>query len=134
MALRRARSLAALVDMGGEYGAGSAAVPLPGSSLPAPKLQTCPYPDITGDRMNPTSGQDEVRRDDSNVDRPAERERVAENVAGQLRQRGADVRGDESEDELANLLTAVQRFERARSERGGDSFTNTPESTRPDDP
>ena len=83
--------------------------------------------------MQPTSGQDEGRGGGSRVDRPEERERVAGNVAAQLRQRGADVRGDESDAELADLLTAVQRFERARAERGGDSFVNTPESTQPDD-
>ena len=64
----------------------------------------------------------------------AERERVARNVAGQLTQRGVDLTGDETPDELVLLLEAVDRFEAARRARGGDSFTNAPDSNDPDDP
>ena len=66
--------------------------------------------------------------------RDEEARRVAENVAGQLRQRGVDVRDDDSESDLGMLLTAAQHFAKAVAANGGDSFTNTPESTEPDDP
>lgn len=80
--------------------------------------------------MRATGPHDEGGR----VDRPDERDSVAQNVAGQLRQRGADVRDDETQDQLADLLTAVQRFERARSRLAGDSFVNTPGTDEPEDP
>ena len=64
----------------------------------------------------------------------ADRARVASNIAGQLTQRGVGLTGDESPDELVALLEAVDRFEAARRARGGDSFTNAPDSSDPDDP
>ena len=64
----------------------------------------------------------------------ADRARVARNVAAQLTQRGAGLTGDESPDDLVTLLEAVDRFEAARRARGGDSFTNSPDSSDPDDP
>lgn len=63
-----------------------------------------------------------------------ETRRAAENVTGQLKQRGVDVRDEDSDSDLAMLLTAAQHFAKAVAARGGDSFTNTPESTEPDDP
>jgi hypothetical protein len=69
-----------------------------------------------------------------NDPRDAETRRVAENVADQLRQRGVDVRDEDGESDLGMLLTAAQHFARAVAANGGDSFTNTPESTQPDNP
>ena len=69
-----------------------------------------------------------------NDPRDAEARRVAENVADQLRQRGVDVRDDDGESDLGMLLTAAQHFARAVAANGGDSFTNTPESSQPDNP
>ena len=69
-----------------------------------------------------------------NDPRDAETRRVAENVADQLRQRGVDVREDDGESDLGMLLTAAQHFARAVAANGGDSFTNTPESSQPDNP
>lgn len=51
-----------------------------------------------------------------------------------LRQRGVLLRGDEAPDELADLQTAVERFDAAVRDLGGDSFTNSPLSSEPDDP
>ena len=56
-----------------------------------------------------------------------------EALIGQLSERGIDVLEDDGDAALADLLTAVQRFESARSERGGDSYTNDPESSEPDE-
>src|SRR5687768_2652842 len=66
--------------------------------------------------------------------RDEEARRVADNVASQLRQRGVDVSDDDSESDLGMLLTASQHFAKAVAANGGDSFTNTPESTQPDEP
>ena len=71
---------------------------------------------------------------DADPSADADRARVARNVADQLAQRGVDLTGGESPDELLMLLEAVDRFEAARRARGGDSFTNAPDSSDPDDP
>jgi hypothetical protein len=42
--------------------------------------------------------------------------------------------GDETDDELADLWSAVDRFESAVEARGGDTFTNAPDSSEPDNP
>ena len=69
-----------------------------------------------------------------NDPRDAETRRVAENVADQLRQRGVDVREEDGDSDLGMLLTASQHFARAVAANGGDSFTNTPQSSQPDNP
>jgi hypothetical protein len=46
-------------------------------------------------------------------------------AAAQLRQRGIDVDEDESGDELATLLSSVERFESAVSSIGGDRMVNS---------
>ncbi len=51
-----------------------------------------------------------------------------------LRQRGIRLAGEETPDELADLQTAVERFDAAVRDLGGDSFTNSPLSSEPDDP
>ena len=66
--------------------------------------------------------------------REEERSRVAMAVRGQLVQRGIDVRDEDDADQLVTVLEAVEQFEREVAERGGDSFTNAPDSRRPDEP
>jgi hypothetical protein len=61
------------------------------------------------------------------------RQRAAATTAGQIEERGIPLTGDESEEELALLAEAVERFERAVARRGGDSYTNSPRSSAPDD-
>ena len=61
-------------------------------------------------------------------------ERAEENVETQLTKRGARVFGTESDEELLDMLNAAERFDAARAAVGGDSMTNTPESSSPDDP
>jgi hypothetical protein len=75
-------------------------------------------PDATDDDLNPHRSDDQAR--------------VAMEIRGNLRQRGVDVRDEESGEELVTVLEAVERFERARSALGGDSMINTPETTRPE--
>ena len=70
------------------------------------------------------------------IDRAAERdERIAgETIRGQLVARDVELDGEEAPEQLANLLTAVEEFERAVAVLGGDSMTNAPDSTDADDP
>ena len=61
-------------------------------------------------------------------------ERAEDNVETQLEKRGVLLFGSESDEELLDLLNAAERFDAARATAGGDSMTNTPESSPPDDP
>lgn len=59
-------------------------------------------------------------------DTPAETERarVHVEVADTLRARGVELTGTESDDQLATLLSALERFESAVEARGGDRMVN----------
>lgn len=61
-------------------------------------------------------------------------ERAEDNVETQLAKRGVRIFGSESDPELLDMLNAAERFDGARASLGGDSMTNTPDSSRPDDP
>ena len=68
---------------------------------------------------------------------PHRREEIAGaavEVSGRLFQKGVDVSSDEDPAELADLLSAVERFEQAVINRGGDLMVNMPDSTDPQDP
>ncbi|HET8713965.1 MAG TPA: hypothetical protein VFM23_09835 [Gemmatimonadales bacterium] len=58
---------------------------------------------------------------------------VAAEVADRLRRRGVLLRGDERPEELASLLTRVERFEAAVQARGGDLMVDDLSSSEPDD-
>ena len=63
------------------------------------------------------------RNERSEANDPArriERERVGADIAARLSERGVDVTGDESSEELVTLLETVERFERAVQAKGGD--------------
>ena len=68
-----------------------------------------------------------------NPHRDEDVQHAADLVAESLRRRGVEVEGSESSDLLADVLDAVETFERARALRGADSFTNDPGSDDPDD-
>lgn len=61
-------------------------------------------------------------------------QRAEENVETQLAKRGMRLFGSESDAELLDMLNAAERFDVARASVGGDSMTNTPESSEPEDP
>ena len=69
--------------------------------------------------------------DDNPEATTADVDRAAANVRGQLEERDIRVHDDESPPELADLLSAVEDFEGAVRAQGGDSYTNTPQSSRP---
>jgi hypothetical protein len=63
-----------------------------------------------------------------------DRARAREHNLDVLGQRGVLLFGDESADELADLWSAVDRFESVVEARGGDTLTNAPDSSEPDNP
>ena len=66
--------------------------------------------------------------------REEEREAAAMELSGRLAQKGIEVGSDEDPGQLADLLSAVEEFERAVEAAGGDLFVNSPSSTEPQDP
>jgi hypothetical protein len=78
-----------------------------------------------------TSFEDEQR--DLNPHRDEERRHATDVIESQLRRRGIRVKGDESSDEAADILSAVERFEAAVAALGGDGFVNDPRSHDPED-
>jgi hypothetical protein len=69
-----------------------------------------------------------------NPHRGEEQARAREHTADILARRGVLLNGDESDDELADLWSAVDRFESLVESRGGDTMTNSPDSAEPDNP
>ena len=81
--------------------------------------------------------QNEARNDLNDILDPHRREEIAGaavEVSGRLLQKGVEVSADEDPSELADLLSAVERFERAVVNRGGDLMVNMPGTTDPQDP
>jgi hypothetical protein len=70
--------------------------------------------------LNPHRAEDQARAREHNLD-----------VLGQ---RGVLLLGNETDVELADLWSAVDRFESVVEARGGDTFTNAPDSSEPDNP
>jgi hypothetical protein len=84
-----------------------------------------------------------MHRDDSvpgeinevlNPHRGEEQSRAREHAADILAGRGVLLTGNETNDELADLWSAVERFESVVEARGGDTMTNAPDSAEPDNP
>jgi hypothetical protein len=83
------------------------------------------------DRTDETpTGIDEVL----NPHRAEELERAQQHAADVLARRGVLLAGNESSEELATLWSAVDRFESMVEARGGDTMTNAPDSSQPDNP
>lgn len=61
------------------------------------------------------------------------RRAAAAEVTARLRSRGITVTGSEDPEDLANLLSAVERFEGAVEAHGGDLMVDDLKSSRPDD-
>ena len=66
--------------------------------------------------------------------RREERVNAAVEITARLQQKGIDAGSDEDPSLLADLLSAVERFETAVSNRGGDLLVNSPTSTDPQNP
>jgi hypothetical protein len=83
------------------------------------------------DRENPSSSD---LNDALNPQRDEEQSRAREHAAEILARRGVLLSGDETNDELADLWSAVDRFESVVEARGGDTLSNAPDSAEPDNP
>jgi broad specificity phosphatase PhoE len=59
---------------------------------------------------------------------------AAEEAVARLRARGMNVASTEAPEDLADLLTAVERFEAAVEAHGGDLMVDDLKSSEPDDP
>jgi hypothetical protein len=88
-------------------------------------------------------GESKMERDDVsqpdinetlNPHRDEEQERAREHAAEILAARGVRLLGDEGNEELSDLWSAVDRFEAMVEARGGDTMTNSPTSSEPDNP
>jgi hypothetical protein len=66
--------------------------------------------------------------------RREERDGIALELVGRLRQKGVIITGRETSGHLDDLMTAIDRFEAAVIARGGDLFVNTPYSNPPENP
>jgi hypothetical protein len=84
---------------------------------------------VHGDNPSPTDVNDLL-----NPHRSEEQSRAREHASVILARRGVLLTGNESDDELADLWSAVERFEAVVEARGGDTLTNAPDSTEPDNP
>ncbi|HZN97765.1 MAG TPA: hypothetical protein VFB61_08550 [Gemmatimonadales bacterium] len=83
------------------------------------------------DRNDPESGNiDEIL----NPHRGEEQSRAREHTADILARRGILLSGEETDEELSDLWSAVERFESMVEARGGDTMTNAPTSAEPDNP
>ena len=86
------------------------------------------------DRTPPSASPATDLDDLLNPHREAEQLRAREHNLDVLMQRGVQLFGDETDEELADLWSAVDRFESVVEARGGDTFTNAPDSSEPDNP
>ncbi|MBA3891356.1 MAG: hypothetical protein H0X64_12585 [Gemmatimonadaceae bacterium] len=75
-----------------------------------------------------------AEREVDNPLRDEQRHAVRDELEGRLRHRGAALVGSESDAEVVELSNAVDRFERAVMQSGGDLMVDTPESSSPDNP
>lgn len=104
---------------------------LPQKIAPPPIAVNNPEAAMTMDRNNPRSTD---VNDLLNPHRGEEQSRAREHASEILAHRGVLLIGDETDDELADLWSAVERFEAVVEARGGDTMTNAPDSNEPDNP
>jgi hypothetical protein len=75
---------------------------------------------------------------DLRTEDPEQSRRLQDTITPELQsramQKGIELNGTEAADELDNLLSAVDRFEAAVEERGGDLMVNMPQSSPPENP
>jgi hypothetical protein len=69
-----------------------------------------------------------------NPHRAEQQARARQHTLDLLGHRGVRLTGRETDDELANLWSAIERFENTVEARGGDSMTNAVDSAEPENP
>ena len=65
--------------------------------------------------------------------RSEERRHARDEFEARLRERRVPLSGDESDEDIVMILNAVEDFEALVSQLGGDTFTNSPDSSQPED-
>lgn len=95
-------------------------------------------PDTSNTVARMTMRQDESGSSDIdevlNPHRGEEQARAREHTVDLLARRGVLLFGNETDEDLADLWSAVERFESLVEARGGDTMTNAPDSSEPDNP
>jgi hypothetical protein len=86
-----------------------------------------------GDLMAIPPDESEATSEMLDPHRSEEREAVAIELSGRLAQKGVEVGSDEDSGQLADLLSAVEEFERAVIAAGGDLYVDSPTSKEPDE-
>lgn len=66
--------------------------------------------------------------------RVEERALVRDELAGRLRDNGVELSGDESDEQVVEIVSAVDEFQLAVARVGGDSMINDVDSSQPEDP
>jgi hypothetical protein len=79
----------------------------------------------------PNRDRFEERQEALDPHRRETRAAVAAELAAKLAARGVELNGDETSDEVADILDAVERFERAVQARGGDLMVDEKPGGRP---
>jgi hypothetical protein len=80
-----------------------------------------------------TSGWNDPAEDERNPHRSAERRHTRDELEARLRERRVELTGDESDEDIVQMVNAVEMFEDRLAQLGDDSYVNTPESSQPDD-
>ena len=78
-------------------------------------------------------GWNDPADEERNPRRPEERRHARDELEARLRERHIDIGDGESDEDVIAIVNAVEDFEARVSRLGGDTFTNTPESSAPDD-
>ena len=76
----------------------------------------------------------EQEQRDLNPNRVEEERHARQEAEYRLRERGIEVASGDGDEEVADLLEAVERFEAAVEAKGGDLFVNRIGSSQPEDP
>lgn len=71
--------------------------------------------------------------EERNPHRAEERQHTRDELEARLRERRIALSGDESDEDVVQIVNAVETFEGRLAQLGEDSFVNTPESSQPDD-
>ncbi len=80
------------------------------------------------------TGPYEHHQQDLDPNRPTEQHNARLEAEYRLNERGIEIAQDDSDEEVADTLEAIERFEAAVEAKGGDLFVNRIGSSEPEDP
>ena len=80
------------------------------------------------------TGPYEREQQDLNPNRVEEERHARQEAEYRLSERGIRVESTDTDEEVADMLEAIERFESAVESRGGDLFVNRIGSSEPEDP